>query len=177
MVKNSVLSNLDILIRKLTKKKVCKMAEQTFEERLKQLRKIYLENEVKDKKLQEINAFMNSSKEDENKKIKARLAEIDSETYRLENALQNPLNNTVERENLKHNLEALKDKRKLMLRKLELIQKDECNEAKRERIKRQLAELEFKRCRLRLNNKDYSKLDKKIQEKQRQYRKDFTSES
>ncbi|XHB95262.1 hypothetical protein AAFF39_09735 [Lactococcus garvieae] len=46
------------------------MTEMTFEERLKQLRKTYLEGDSEDKEAQEMNAFMSLSKEDKIKKFK-----------------------------------------------------------------------------------------------------------
>ncbi len=148
------------------------MNELTFEERLKQLRKTYLEGGNEDKESQEINAFMNLSKEDKIKKIEEHLSEINRKKEILESTLQDETSD-ISREDLEHNLEALGAKKQLMLQKLEYVKKDEFNGAKREKIKRQLAELEFKRCRLRMNNKDCSKLDKKIQEKQRRFRNDI----
>ncbi|EKF52169.1 hypothetical protein [Lactococcus garvieae] len=148
------------------------MNELTFEERLKQLRKTYLEGGNEDKESQEINAFMSLSKEDKIKKIEEHLSEINRKKEILESTLQDETSN-ISREDLEHNLEALGAKKQLMLQKLEYVKKDEFNGAKREKIKRQLAELEFKRCRLRMNNKDCSKLDKKIQEKQRRFRNDI----
>lgn len=148
------------------------MNELTFEERLKQLRKTYLEGGNEDKDSQEINAFMSLSKEDKIKKIEEHLSEINRKKEILESTLQDETSN-ISREDLEHNLEALGAKKQLMLQKLEYVKKDEFNGAKREKIKRQLAELEFKRCRLRMNNKDCSKLDKKIQEKQRRFRNDI----
>jgi hypothetical protein len=148
------------------------MNELTFEERLKQLRKTYLEGGNEDKESQEINAFMSLSKEDKIKKIEEHLSEINRKKEILESTLQAETSD-ISREDLEHNLEALGAKKQLMLQKLEYVKKDEFNGAKREKIKRQLAELEFKRCRLRMNNKDCSKLDKKIQEKQRRFRNDI----
>jgi predicted GNAT family acetyltransferase len=148
------------------------MNELTFEERLKQLRKTYLEGGNEDKESQEINAFMSLSKEDKIKKIEEHLSEINRKKEILESTLQDKTSD-ISREDLEHNLEALGAKKQLMLQKLEYVKKDEFNGAKREKIKRQLAELEFKRCRLRMNNKDCSKLDKKIQEKQRRFRNDI----
>ncbi|WP_081167832.1 hypothetical protein [Lactococcus garvieae] len=148
------------------------MNELTFEERLKQLRKTYLEGGNEDKESQEINAFMSLSKEDKIKKIEEHLSEINRKKEILESTLQDETSD-ISREDLEHNLEALGAKKQLMLQKLEYVKKDEFNGAKREKIKRQLAELEFKRCRLRMNNKDCSKLDKKIQEKQRRFRNDI----
>ena len=148
------------------------MTEMTFEERLKQLRKTYLEGDSEDKEAQEMNAFMSLSKEDKIKKIQAHLTEIENKKEALESTLSNQTD-ALSRENIEHHLEALAEKKELMLQKLEYVKKDEFSAAKRERIKRQLAELEFKRCRLRMNNKDCSKLDKKIQEKQRRFRNDI----
>ena len=114
-----------------------------------------------------------SDKKDfESKGILSYLTEIENKKEALESTLSNQTD-ALSRENIQHHLEALADKKELMLQKLEYVKKDEFSAAKRERIKRQLAELEFKRCRLRMNNKDCSKLDKKIQEKQRRFRNDI----
>ena len=143
----------------------------TFEERLKQLRKTYVENPKEgDKKAAEAKAFMALPKEEKISKIEEMLIALAAkkelfqeklEQAKLDNADQNEL------EDLTHTLENLTEKKQLMMQKLEYVKKDEYNAGKMERIKRQLADLELKRCKLRLSNKDCSKLDKKIQEKKK----------
>lgn len=88
------------------------MTEMTFEERLKQLRKTYLEGDNEDKEAQEMNAFMSLSKEDKIKKIEAHLTEIENKREALESTISNQTD-ALSRENIQHHLEALAEKKNL----------------------------------------------------------------
>lgn len=63
---------------------------------------------------------------------------------------------------LKYYIDAVKNKKLILEQKLELIKNGEFDAARKERVKRQLTDLELKRCKALLGKKDCSKSMKKL---------------
>ena len=72
---------------------------------------------------------------------------------------------------LKHQIEALKYKQSLLQQRLEYVDSGESDFTKKEKLKRQLTELELKRCRALLGKKSCIKIDQKINQKKELFKK------
>ncbi|MCL2676865.1 MAG: hypothetical protein FWF14_03230 [Streptococcaceae bacterium] len=147
------------------------MENKKLEEQLNHLRDRYLaKNNDNVTSEEHIHAHMTSDE-----KVK-RINEMfdlmnEKETLIKERLTQLQENDKDQKEDLKHHLEAISEKRALLEQKLEYIQEGEFDTAKKERLKRQLAELELKRCKLMLNKKDCSKIAQKIAQKKELFTK------
>ncbi|HAP16007.1 MAG TPA: hypothetical protein DCR07_07915, partial [Lactococcus sp.] len=135
------------------------MSDKDFEQMLKDLRQQYLEKQsdteratVSDKG----EIFTPVSQEEKRNKVLEALHLLEEKKLFLSNKLDDLRQQAASYEQiskLKHQIEALKHKQALLKQKLEYIDSGESDFVKKEKLKRQLTELELKRCRAILSKK------------------------
>ena len=124
------------------------MIDKKFEDKLNKLREMYINKRPEE-----------SEKLDDSKKFEAFMALSDEEKLGdllAKNASADDISE------LKYYIDAVKNKKLILEQKLELIKNGEFDAARKERVKRQLTDLELKRCKALLGKKDCSKINEKI---------------
>ena len=145
------------------------MIDKKFEDKLKNLRELYIDKrpEVSQKldDSKKFEAFMALSDEEKEEKLHAKLEMLTDKLSKLDEKLGNALANEASANDiseLKYYIDAVKNKKLILEQKLELIKNGEFDIARKERVKRQLTDLELKRCKALLGKKDCSKINEKI---------------
>lgn len=140
------------------------MIDKKFEDKLKNLRELYIDKRPEvSQKLEDskkFEAFMALSDEEKEEKLHAKLEMLTDKLIKLDEKLGNALANDISE--LKYYIDAVKNKKLILEQKLELIKNGEFDIARKERVKRQLTDLELKRCKALLGKKDCSKINEKI---------------
>ena len=131
------------------------MIDKKFEDKLNKLREMYINKRPEEsEKLDDskkFEAFMALSDEEKEEKLNAKLELLTDKLVTLDEKLE-----------LKYYIDAVKNKKLILEQKLELIKNGEFDAARKERVKRQLTDLELKRCKALLGKKDCSKINEKI---------------
>lgn len=144
------------------------MIDKDIEERLKTLRELYLDKRPENddsKAVQEFSIFTALTTEEKEKKILSQLDLISKKLLDLDEKLEelrSKKSSPSEISELKYYIDAVKNKKMILEQKLEFIQTGESDLARKDKIKRQLTELEIKRCKALLTKKDCSKIEEKI---------------
>lgn len=142
------------------------MTTTNFEKKLQKLRELYLENHPIDEA--EDDVFTPFSQLEKEQRIIASLDECCEKAETLANEItqqEKKDSPSIDIDELKNQLETLQNRKLLLDQKLESLRKGETEIQRRERIKRQLLDLELKRAKLLLGQKDCSKIDQKIKQK------------
>ncbi|MFC4651374.1 hypothetical protein ACFO26_00430 [Lactococcus nasutitermitis] len=145
------------------------MSELDFKEQLKKMRELYLENHPIDKGENEV--FTPLSIEEKEKKLLDALEHLTSKIAYIKNEIAKNDSSSKSLDDLKEQLEIFENKRVLFEQKLDFIKNGDYDDARREKLKRQLTELELKRCKLKLSQKDCSKVNQKIKQKSELFKK------
>ena len=153
------------------------MSDKDFEQMLRDLREQYLEKEeiteeTSDSEKSEI--YTPVSQEEKRHKILESLHLLEEKKLFLSQKLkdfhqQDACYEQISK--LKHQIEAIKYKQSLFQQRLEYIDSGESDFTKKEKLKRQLTELEIKRCRALLSKKSCAKIDQKINQKKDLFKK------
>ena len=144
------------------------MIDKKIEEKLKNLRELYLEkrsDKESDQKVQEFDTFTTLNTEEKEHKLLHQLELINQKLSQLNvrlTSLKAEKASKTELSELKYYIDNVKTKKVILEQKLEFIQSGELDATRKEKVKRQLTELELKRCKALLNKKDCSKIDEKI---------------
>ena len=143
------------------------MNAQEFEQKLKALRSQYLNKQAddRDNNNEKSEIFTPLSTEEKRKKLLDNLHLLDEKLALLSSQLVELRENkapTDKISELKQNIETLKFKHKLIEQKLEYVENGEADLLKKEKLKRQLTDLELKRCKALLSERDCSKIEQKI---------------
>jgi len=147
-----------------------------FDERLKAMKARYLENFPQDEAAQEakIRAFKALSQPEKEAKIQETL-QLLSEKKQLLMDKGAQTTEAAEKAELAEHIEALVEKIHHFEEKLAIIRSNESDSVKKERLKRQLAQLELKRCKSQLDKKNCNKIEQKIAHKKEIFKKIFST--
>ena len=141
------------------------MIDKKFEDKLNKLREMYINKRPEEsEKLDDskkFEAFMALSDEEKEEKLNAKLELLTDKLVTLDEKLGDLLA-ADDISELKYYIDAVKNKKLILEQKLELIKNGEFDAARKERVKRQLTDLELKRCKALLGKKDCSKINEKI---------------
>ncbi|MDR0300506.1 MAG: hypothetical protein LBI13_10600 [Streptococcaceae bacterium] len=145
-----------------------------FDKKLEALRKRFIENFPQNDldKESEIAAFLALPLEEKLKKVATKLEILDEKESLLKEKLSITASEAEKSEIAEH-LKAIAAKQDLLKTKLELLKSSGTDTVKKEKLKRQLTQLEIKRCKSRLEKKDCHKIDAKIAHKKEIFKKVF----
>jgi hypothetical protein len=149
--------------------------QEDFEQRLRALRERYLENFPQDEIAQreQLEAFKSMTAREKEAKLEEALQLLHEKKALLTEKLEK-ITDVAQKTELEAHMTQLNVKIQHFEDKLILIQSGESDVARKERLKRQLTNLELKRCKFVLSGvQDQSKIDEKIAHKIEQYRKSF----
>ena len=144
------------------------MIDKKFEEKLKNLRELYLDKRPEksaEEQAQALEAYTKLTDEEKATKLRHQLEKLSEKLVKLDEKLgelRAEKASKADISELKYYIDAVKNKKMILEQKLELIEGGEFDAARREKVKRQLTDLELKRCRALLSKKDCSKIDEKI---------------
>lgn len=142
------------------------MSKTDLEEKLQKLRSLYLENHSTNPV--EDHLFTPLSREEKEQRILEKLKECTKDTDKMVKKIKEfseENENSSEVADLKNYLETLRNRKIHLDQKLTSLQNDDFDIQRRERVKRQLLDLELKRAKLLLGRKDCSKIEQKIKQK------------
>ena len=138
------------------------MIDKKFEDKLNKLREMYINKRPEEsEKLDDskkFEAFMALSDEEKEEKLNAKLELLTDKLVTLDEKLGDLLAKNASADDISE----VKNKKLILEQKLELIKNGEFDAARKERVKRQLTDLELKRCKALLGKKDCSKINEKI---------------
>lgn len=148
------------------------MIEKDIEQRLQALRSRFMKNFPQDENdlTEQVNAFVKMSDQQREDKI-SDLMNILSEKKALLNEKYTLSADEKEKRELKENIELITERIEQMRSELSSIRLGKHDDAKIEKIKRQLISLELKRSKTILGGKDCSRIDQKIAEKKAEFLK------
>lgn len=140
---------------------------QDCEQKLSELRRRFAEKERQD--ACDSDVFTPLSLSDKQQKLQQLIedCEIKIELLHKQEASQ-PENQAK----IQQSLDLLQEKKDLLLEKLDFINSGETDDARREKLKRTLLDLELKRAKLKFADKDCSKIDEKIRQKLAMFKKE-----
>ncbi|MCL2113675.1 MAG: hypothetical protein FWH31_06935 [Streptococcaceae bacterium] len=153
------------------------MIDKDIEEKLKTLRELYLDKRSEnddDESTPELDAFTSLTTEEKENKLLSHIDMISKKLIHLDEKLgqlRSKKASKTEISELKYYIDVVKNKKSILEQKLDYIQSGEFDAARKDKIKRQLTELELKRCKALLTKKDYSKIEEKIAAKKEQIKK------
>ena len=148
------------------------MNKQNFDEKLKELRKLYDENHPITPA--EGDVFTPLSLVEKEQYVLHEIQECLSELTHLVSTLELAIDQSESKERisgLKDKISNLERRKSILEQKLEFIRSGETDDQRKEKLKRQLLELELKRCKLKFADKDHAKVDQKINQKLDSYKK------
>ena len=152
------------------------MIDKKFEDKLNKLREMYINKRPEESENLDEGKVMNNiiipdqndiilPDEEKEEKLNAKLELLTDKLVTLDEKLEDLLANDASADDiseLKYYIDAVKNKKLILEQKLELIKNGEFDAARKERVKRQLTDLELKRCKALLGKKDCSKINEKI---------------
>jgi hypothetical protein len=153
------------------------MIDKKIEERLKNLRELYLDkrhDSPSDSTIKELEGFTSLTLDEKEQKLLKHLHFLAEKLTSLNDQLELLREKNANRNEITELLQyisAVKTKKNLLEQKLEFLQSGESLAARKERVKRQLTDLELKRCRAILSKKDCAKIDEKIASKKESIRR------
>jgi ribosomal protein L20 len=152
---------------------------ENFDNKLQALRERFIDNfpQSEEDKETQIAAFSALTLEEKLEKVSKALELLDQKETLLKEEIAS-LNadnkeNSAQYSELSDQLHNIPIKREVLKHKQELLKNGELEPAKREKMKRQLTQLEIKRCKNTLDNKDCSKIEARIAHKKEIFKKVF----
>ncbi|MGM9885711.1 MAG: hypothetical protein ACI31W_00435 [Lactococcus sp.] len=143
-----------------------------FDEKLTELRALYFEKHPIDPNESEV--FTPLSLEEKEQKTLNSLQDCVADIAHLSADIDSLKNQGAPEESiaaLETRLRELEDRKLILEQKLEFILSGETDDQKKEKLKRQILELEVKRSKLKMAQKDCSKIDLKIKQRLDIYKK------
>ncbi|MDR2976484.1 MAG: hypothetical protein LBV19_04150 [Streptococcaceae bacterium] len=147
---------------------------ENFDTKLQALRDRFIENlpQNQEDNSKQLTAFSIVSIDEKLGKISTELQFLSEKEALLSEKLSS-LQSTDNSAEIKEELRRILDKREILKHKQELLKNSELEMSKREKMKRQLVQLEIKRCKNQLEKKDCDKIDAKIEQKKKIFKKVF----
>ena len=139
---------------------------QDCEQKLAQLRQRFAE---KERAASETDVFTPLSKADKQQKVADLIKDCQ---LKIELLHKQETTQPENRDTIAKSIALLQEKEALLREKMDFINSGETDDARREKLKRTLLELELKRAKLRFADKDCSKIDEKIRQKLALFTKD-----